>query len=142
MCDLLYNLLSLVSLPYLWLVCRGASLIRSIASKIRSRRITLIILLRATCRGVADAFMSLRSDSSWLLRWAFYAIAGLLTAWSALTAVALLFIAGAWKATAHVLGAALEGLEPARIDSIDSLEFVQFLQTASFSSCDVVSVSP
>ena len=52
------------------------------------------------------------------------------------------FSAGAWNADTHVLGAAVEGGKPARIDSIDSLEFVQFLQTAHFSSCDVVSVSP
>ena len=36
----------------------------------------------------------------------------------------------------------MEGGKPAQIDSIDSLEFVQFLQTAYFSSCDVISVSP
>ena len=86
--------------------------------------------------------MSLGSDSTWLLRWAFYAIAGVLTAWSTLTAGALLFIAGAWKAAAQVLGAALEGVESARIDSLDSLEFVHFLHTAMFSPCCVYPVSP
>ena len=142
MWDLLYNLSSMVSLQYLWLVCRGASLIRSIALRMCSRRITLISLLRATCRGVADVSMSLGSDSTWLLRWAFYAIAGVLTAWSTLTAGALLFITGALNATAHVLGAALEGVESARIDSLDSLEFVHFLHNAIFSPCCVSPVSP
>ena len=140
--DLLSHLSSLVSLSYLWLVGRGVFLIRSIASMMCSRRITLIRLLRATCCGVAEVSMSLGSDSTWFLRWAFSAIAGMLTAWSALTAGAFLFIAGAWNAVAHVLGATLEGVEPARIDSLDSLEFVHFLHTAIFSPCCVSPVSP
>ena len=140
--DLRCNLSSLVSLPYLRLVGRSASLIRSIASRMCSRRITLTSLLRATCCGVADVSMSLGSDSTWFLRWAFSAIAGGLTAWSALTAGALLFSAGAWNTTAHVLGAALEGLEPARIYSLDSLEFVHFLHNALFLPCCVSPVSP
>ena len=74
--------------------------------------------------------MSLGSDSTWFLRWAFSAIAGVLTAWSDLTAEAFLFTAGAWNAIAHVLRAALERVEPARIDSLDSLEFVHLLHTA------------
>ena len=36
----------------------------------------------------------------------------------------------------------MKGGKPARIDSIDSLEFVHFLQTAYFSSCGVCPVSP
>ena len=128
--DLRCNLSSLVSLPYLWLVGRSASLIRSIASRMCSRRITLTSLLRATCCGVAEISMSLGRDSTWFLRWAFSAITGVLTAWSALTAGALLLIAGAWNAIAHVLGSALEGVEPSRIDSLDSLEFVHLLHTA------------
>ena len=99
-------------------------------------------LLRATCRGVTDASMSLGSDSSWFLRWAFYAIAGVITAWSALTSEAFLFTAWAWNAIAHVLGAALERVEPARIDDLDSPEFVHFLHTAIFSPCCVSPVSP
>ena len=140
--DSLSQLSSLVSLQYLWLVGGVVSLICSIASRMRSRRITRINLLRATCSGVVEVFMSLGSDSTWFLRWAFSAIAGVLTAWSTLTAGALLFIAGAWNAVAHVLGAALEGVEPARIDSLDSLEFVHFLHTALFSPCCVSPVSP
>ena len=55
---------------------------------------------------------------------------------------ALLFSAWAWNAVAHVLGAAPEGLEPAWIDSLDSLEFVHFLHTPMFSPCCVSPVSP
>ena len=121
---------------------RSASLIRSIAPRMCSRRNTLTSLLRATCGGVADVSMSLGSDSTWFLRWAFSAIAGVLTAWSAITAEAFLFSAGAWNATAHVLGAALEGVKPARIDSLDSLEFVRFIHNAICSPCCVSPVSP
>ena len=55
---------------------------------------------------------------------------------------ALLFSAWAWNAVAHVLEAAPEGLEPAWIDSLDSLEFVHFLHTPMFSPCCVSPVSP
>jgi len=140
--DLRCNLSSLVSLPYLWLVGRSASLIRSIASRMCSRRITLTSLLRATCCGAADVSMSLGSDSTWFLRWAFFAIAGVLNEWSTITAEAFLFSAGAWNATAHVLGAALERVEPARINSLDCHEFVHFLHNTFYSPCCVSIVSP
>ena len=84
--DLLSQLSSLVLLQCLWLVGGVVSLIRTITSRKYSRRITLISLLRATCSGVAEVSMSLGSDSTWFLRWAFSAIAGVLTASSTLTA--------------------------------------------------------
>ena len=86
--------------------------------------------------------MSLGQDCVWFLRWVISAIAGVTTAWNASTAGIFLLTAGTWNAVAQLLGAAMEGGKPARIDSLDSLEFVHFLQTALLSSCGVVPVSP
>ena len=72
------------------------------------------------------------------------AIAGVTTAWSASTAAIFPLIAGAWNAVAtlFLFGAAMEGEKHARIDRLDSLEFVHFLQTVHFPSCCVFPVSP
>jgi hypothetical protein len=72
-------------------------------------------------------------DSAWFSHCVFSVAAELLGAVTASIPEVFLFSAGAWNAVARVLGAAVEGGKPAQIDSIDSLEFVQFLQTAFFS---------
>ena len=79
-----------------------------------------------------------------VFHWILFAIAGVTTAWSASTAVIFLLIAGAWNAVAtlFLFGGAMEGDKHARIDRLDSLEFLHFLQTAHFPSCCVFPVSP
>ena len=100
------------------------------------------ILLRAMYGKVVDMCMPMGHDSAWFSHCVFSVAAELLAAVTASIPGVFLFSAGACNAVAHVLGAAVEGGKSARIDRIDSLEFVLFLQTAYFSSCDVVSVSP
>ena len=132
--DLLAQLSSLVSLLYLRLAGGVASLTRRIASRVITRRVTLFNLLRAAYDGTEEVYVSLCQDCVWLLRGVLSAIAGVITAWSASTAGTFLLIAGAWNTVTQLLGAAMEGGKPAMIDSLDSLEFVHFLQTAYVSS--------
>jgi hypothetical protein len=131
-----------VSLLYLWPAGLVASLARRIASWVISRRITLYSLLCASYGGAAEVSVSLCHDCVWSYHWVLSAIAGVTTAWSASMAGTFLLIAGAWNAVDTLFGAAMEGEQHARIDRLDSLEFVHFLQTVHFSSCCVFPVPP
>ena len=134
----------LVYMLFLWLTGVAAFLARRLSSWVVSRRITLFSLLRATYGGAAEVYVSLCHDCVWFFHWILFAIAGVTTAWSASTAAIFPLIAGAWNAVAtlFLFGAAMEGEKHARIDRLDSLEFVHFLQTAHFPSCCVFPVSP
>ena len=78
---------------------------------------------------MVEVCRSMGHDSAWFSPCVFSAAAELLAAVTASIAGLFSSSAGAWNAVAHMLGAALEGVEPARIDSLDSLEFVHFLHT-------------
>ena len=95
--NLLAQLSTLVFLSYLWLGGGAASLTRRIASRVISRRVTLVNLLRAEYDGIEEVYVSLCQDCVWLLRGVLSAIAGVITAWSASTAGTFLLIAGAWN---------------------------------------------
>ena len=134
--------LSYLAMLFMCLARGVASFSRWVSSWMVSRRVTLTSILRATYTGVAEMCMSMGRDGTWFLHYVLSVTAELTAAMTASIAGVLLFTAWTWNAAAHRFGAALEGVEPARIDRLDSLEFVHSLRAAHVSPCCVSPVSP